>query len=86
MICNGAPRLLLDLYSLQRRTVTNEFVQAQTIANKKRLEARAPETRAQNFAELRASAAEPAKAREFLLKTSMIAMQQRAASIKLDGV
>ena len=84
VIMNGAPQRLLDLYSLQRRTVTNEFVQAQTIANKKRLEARDPQTRAQNFAELRASAADPTKAREFLLKTSMIAMQQRAASIKLE--
>jgi 3-(3-hydroxy-phenyl)propionate hydroxylase len=65
--------------------VTNEFVQAQTIANKKRLEARDPETRRRNFEELSASAADPAKAREFLLRTSMIAMQQRAASITLEN-
>lgn len=82
---NGAPLALLELYSRQRRTVTNEFVQSQTIANKKRLEARDPETRARNFAELRDSASTPDKARAFLLKTSMIAMQQRAASITLEN-
>ncbi len=83
VILNGAPDSLLDLYDKQRRTVTNEFVQAQTIANKKRLEARDPETRRQNFAELAESAADPVKAREFLLKTAMISMQRRAASITL---
>lgn len=85
VIVNGASDRLLDLYDKQRRTVTNEFVQSQTIANKKRLEARDPQTRAQNFAELRESAADPQKARAFLLKTAMVAMQQRAASITLES-
>ena len=85
VILNGAPSSLLDLYDRQRRTVTTEFVQAQTIANKKRLEARDPQTRARNFAELAESAADPRKAREFLLKTAMIAMQRRAASITLES-
>ena len=85
MLLNDAPLRLAELYSLQRRTVTTEFVQSQTIANKKRLEARDARTRARNFAELRESAADPAKARDFLLATSMLAMQQRAAGITLDG-
>lgn len=85
VLLNGAPARLIELYSRQRRTVTTEFVQAQTIANKKRLEARDAQTRAQNFAELRAAAADPAKARDFLLKTSMLAMQSRAASITLEN-
>lgn len=85
VIVNGASDKLMDLYDKQRRTVTNEFVQAQTIANKKRLEARDPETRAQNFKELAESAADPKKARDFLLKTAMVAMQQRAASITLES-
>ena len=86
VILNKAPSdRLLELYDKQRRTVTTEFVQAQTIANKKRLEARDAETRRRNFAELAESAADPAKAREFLLKTAMIAMQQRAASITLES-
>ena len=85
IILDGAPASLLALYDKQRRTVTTEFVQAQTIANKKRLEARDPETRQRNFAELAESAADPKKARDFLLKTAMISMQQRAASITLEN-
>jgi 3-(3-hydroxy-phenyl)propionate hydroxylase len=80
----GASDRLLDLYSLQRRTVSVEFVQEQSIANKKRLEARDPEQRKMNFEELSRSAADPIRAREFLLRSSMISMQRRAAAITLD--
>jgi 3-(3-hydroxy-phenyl)propionate hydroxylase len=38
VILEGAGDELLDLYDRQRRTVTREFVQAQTIANKKAAE------------------------------------------------
>src|SRR5258706_9312622 len=38
VILDGAAETLLDLYSQQRWTVTTEFIQSQTIANKKRLE------------------------------------------------
>jgi 3-(3-hydroxy-phenyl)propionate hydroxylase len=38
VILKGADESLLDLYDRQRRTVTREFVQAQTIANKKAAE------------------------------------------------
>ena len=81
ILLDKAPEDLLDLYSKQRRTVSIEFVQAQSIANKKRLEASDPETRRKNFEELAETAADPAKAHDFLLKSSMIAMQRRAASI-----
>ena len=81
VILGGGGEDLLDLYSLQRRTVSIEFVQAQSIANKKRLETRDAETRKKNFAELSETAADPAKARDFLLKSAMISMQRRAASI-----
>ena len=83
VIEGSAPFDLLERYDRRRRPLNIEYVQQQTIANKKRLEARDPETRARNFAELAESAADPAKAREFLLKTAMIAMQQRAAAITL---
>jgi len=86
VLCDGASERLLDLYDLQRRTVAVEFVQEQTIANKRRLEAHDPQTRAQNLAELRAIAADPARARQFLLRTSMILSQRRAAAITLDEV
>jgi 3-(3-hydroxy-phenyl)propionate hydroxylase len=79
----GAPDRLLDLYDLQRRAVAIEFVQQQSIANKKRLEARDPETRKRNLDELRETAADPERAREFLLGTAMIASQRRAGAIEL---
>ncbi|HZD90348.1 MAG TPA: FAD-dependent monooxygenase, partial [Pseudolabrys sp.] len=84
VLLDGAPDRLLDLYSLQRRTVATEFVQEQSIANKKRLEARDPETRRRNLDELSAMAADPARARDFLLRTSMIASQRRVAAMSLD--
>lgn len=83
VLLDGGPDSLLDLYSLQRRTVSIEYVQQQTIANKKRLEAKDPEVRRRNFEELAQSAADPAKARDFLLRTAMITMQRRANSITL---
>ncbi len=64
--------------------MTHEFVQQQTIANKRRLEARDPETRKRILIELAETAADPDKARQFLLRTSMIAMQRRANSITLE--
>lgn len=75
-----APDSLLDLYDLQRRTITTEFVQQQTIANKKRLEAKEPEQRELNFSQLREQAADPIKAKAFLMGTSMLAAQRRAAA------
>jgi 2-polyprenyl-6-methoxyphenol hydroxylase-like FAD-dependent oxidoreductase len=81
---DGAPERLLDLYDLQRRTVAIEFVQEQSIANKKRLEASDPDVRKRNLDELRASAADPERARQFLLRTSMIASQRRAEGLSLE--
>jgi 3-(3-hydroxy-phenyl)propionate hydroxylase len=82
-VLGGEPDTLLDLYDLQRRTVAVEYVQEQSIANKKRLEASDPETRKQNLDELRAMAADPQRARQFLLRTAMIASQKRADSLEL---
>jgi 3-(3-hydroxy-phenyl)propionate hydroxylase len=74
---------LLDLYDRQRRAVAVEFVQEQSIANKKRLEARDPEVRRRNLDELREIAADPARAKQFLLRSSMIISQRRAQAIEL---
>ena len=83
VIVNGASDDLLSLYDKQRRTVTNEFVQAQTIANKKRLEERDPARRKQNLDELSSVADNPERAREFLRMSAMISMQERAAEVTL---
>lgn len=82
-VLNGESDRLLDLYALQRRTVAVEFVQEQSIANKRRLEAKEPAARERNFAELAAIAADPVRARDFLLRTAMITSQRRAAAMTL---
>ena len=74
-----------DGYDLQRRTVAIEFVQEQSIANKKRLEASDPDVRQRNLDELRATTADPERARQFLLRTSMIASQRRAEAITVPS-
>ena len=86
VILGGEPERLLDLYDLQRRTVAVEFVQEQSIANKQRLEAAEPEVRKRNLDELRAIAADPARARAFLLRTAMITSQRRADALALEEV
>jgi 3-(3-hydroxy-phenyl)propionate hydroxylase len=85
VLLGGEPDSLLDLYDLQRRTVAVEFVQEQSIANKKRLEASDPDTRKQNLDELRQMAADPERARQFLLRAAMIASQRRADSLELEA-
>jgi 3-(3-hydroxy-phenyl)propionate hydroxylase len=73
---------LLDRYTRRRRTLNIEFVQEQTILNKKRLEERDPAARQARFDELRATAEDPDKHKEFLLRTSLIASVRKARSIE----
>jgi 3-(3-hydroxy-phenyl)propionate hydroxylase len=86
VVLGGETERLLDLYDLQRRTVMSEFVQQQSIANKQRLEARDAETRARNLGELTRIAADPVRARQFLLRSSMIESQRRAEALTLADV
>jgi 3-(3-hydroxy-phenyl)propionate hydroxylase len=86
VLLDGAPDRLLDLYALQRRTVATEFVQQQSIENKKRLEARDGEQRQRNLDELRQIAADPVRARQFLLRSAMILSQRRVAAMTLAEV
>jgi 3-(3-hydroxy-phenyl)propionate hydroxylase len=67
-----APTAQLAIYDGRRRPINVEYVQQQTIANKKRLEARDPRARDENFAFLRRTAADPAAHRAFLLRTSLL--------------
>ena len=84
VIADGEDECLMDLYDKQRRTFAVEFVQEQTIANKKRLEATDPEARTTNMQNLRDMASDPAKARNFLLGASMIAAMRRNAEVMLE--
>lgn len=86
VMLEGASERVLDLYNLQRRTVATEFVQEQSIANKNRLEARDPEARRRNLDDLRRIADDPARARQFLLRSSLITAQRRVAAMTLDEV
>ena len=72
----------LDLYDIQRRTTTHEFTQAQSIANKKRLETKDEATRKANLAELSAMAADPERSKHFMMGTSMLSAVRRAATLE----
>jgi 3-(3-hydroxy-phenyl)propionate hydroxylase len=63
---------LFDAYDTERATLARDYVQAQTIQNKKRLEARTPEAREAALAELRASAADPARHKAWVMRASLI--------------
>ncbi|MDB5415730.1 MAG: 2-polyprenyl-6-methoxyphenol hydroxylase-like oxidoreductase [Rubritepida sp.] len=71
----------LDHYDRQRRGVTVEHVQRQTITNKQNLEAKTPEDQKAFQARLAEAASEPAKAHSYLLGVSMINSLRRAAEI-----
>jgi 3-(3-hydroxy-phenyl)propionate hydroxylase len=62
----------LDDYERVRRPLNIEYVQEQTIANKKRLEERDPLTREKRFDELRRMADDPVKHKAFLMRASLL--------------
>jgi len=72
---------LLDLYVRKRRTGNVEFVQSQSIGNKRMLEEADPVIREKKFEELRRIAADRELARDYLVKSSMIWSVRRAAEI-----
>ena len=62
----------LDRYGRQRRHVAVEHVQTATIANKKNMEQRDPTTRQKYRDDMRRAAEDPALAKKFLMRTSLI--------------
>jgi 3-(3-hydroxy-phenyl)propionate hydroxylase len=72
---------LLDRYERRRRPLNIEFVQQQTVANKKRLEERDPKLRRAHFDELRRTAADPVLHSRFLRRTSLIESARKAREI-----
>lgn len=76
------PQSHLDTYDAVRRPMNIEYVQQQTIANKKRLEEKDSATRQANFDSLRRTAADPAAHRAFLMRTSLLesVRKQKAAA------
>ena len=75
-----APAHILDQYDRFRRPLNIEYVQQQTIANKKRLEEKDLAIRAQNNEALRRTA-DPVAHRAYLLRASLIeSVRKRAAA------
>jgi 3-(3-hydroxy-phenyl)propionate hydroxylase len=72
---------LLDRYERRRRPLNIEYVQQQTVANKKRLEERDARVRQANFDELRRTAADPRLHKQWLMRTSLIESARKAARI-----
>jgi 3-(3-hydroxy-phenyl)propionate hydroxylase len=82
-VCRGeGGEDLLDLYVRKRRTANIDFVQTQSIANKKLLEEADPAKRRAKFDEMRRIAADRQAARDFLIRSSMIWSVRRAAEIE----
>jgi len=78
----GADDGLLDRYTRQRRTVAVEAVQQQTHRNQQIIGERDPATRQKALDERRRIAADKAAARDYLLRSSMIASMRHAAAIQ----
>ena len=78
----GADDRLLDRYDRQRRTVAVEAVQQQTHRNQQIISERDPETRKRSLDALRNIASDKKSAREYVLRSSMIASMRRAAEIQ----
>jgi len=72
----------LDLYDRYRRPLNIEFVQQETIANKKRMEEKDPAARARNFEQLAATAADPVAHRAYLLRASLIDSTRKRAAVE----
>ena len=82
ILVKGASDTLLDRYERQRRSVAIEYINANTARNKKNIEERNPEARRKTHDELRAIAANPDAARDYLRKTSMMDALERADAIE----
>ena len=78
----GADDRLLDRYDRQRRTVAVEAVQQQTHRNQQIISERDPETRKKSLDAMRKVAADKTSARDYMLRSSMIASMRRAAEIE----
>ena len=75
------PDSALAIYDQRRRPMNIEYVQQQTIANKKRLEERDAGSREASFAFLRDTAADPAAHRAFLMRTSLLESVRKQAPV-----
>jgi 3-(3-hydroxy-phenyl)propionate hydroxylase len=81
-VCKGeSADTELDRYATQRRLVTLESVQSQSIQNKRDLEASDERDQAEFRDRLRRTAADPDARRAYLERLSMLASLRRAAEL-----
>jgi 3-(3-hydroxy-phenyl)propionate hydroxylase len=81
VISRAAEESVLSDYDVQRRTVTMQAIQGDTIRNKKNLEAKDEADRARFRDEIRAAAANPEKGRQLLRRIAMLDSLDRAAAL-----
>lgn len=81
VMLEGAPLDLLAAYDRQRRTVAQEYLQRQTIENKRNIEQKDPAAQEAFYRELRAITADRDRLRTYLLRIAMIEGVRRAQSI-----
>src|SRR5579884_678673 len=82
LIWAGGDDRSLDRYERQRRTVAVEAVQQQTHRNRQIISERDPRVRKKALDDMRRIATDKTLAREYLLKSSMIASMRHAAEIE----
>jgi 2-polyprenyl-6-methoxyphenol hydroxylase-like FAD-dependent oxidoreductase len=76
-----ADAAILDRYVRQRRTINIEFIQEQSIRNKRLLEEVDPQVRQQRLDDMRRAAEDDVRAKEIVMRSSMIASMRRANSV-----
>jgi 3-(3-hydroxy-phenyl)propionate hydroxylase len=87
LIINGeADESLLANYDFQRRTVTMQAIQGDTIRNKKNLEAKDEADRKRFRDDIRAAASDPEKGRKLLRRISMLDSLERAAALDIAAL
>jgi 3-(3-hydroxy-phenyl)propionate hydroxylase len=77
-----ADAALLDVYQRERRPIAIEYINANTARNRKMMAERDPVERRRNHDEMRRTAENPVTAKEFLLRSSMIAALRAASEVK----
>jgi len=81
-VWHGGDESLFDKYTRQRRVVAETAILQQADANRKRMTQKDPDARAKALSGLQDIAADPAKAKEHLLKSSMITGLRLAQTIE----
>lgn len=81
ILLEGADLTLLGRYTRRRKSIAQEQILAQAHRNRTRMQERDPAKRRAELAALQAIAADPARCRDHLLKTSMIAGLRQAETI-----